>query len=1354
MDVVKKLADKKNLQDLVPLNALSDARFAELARKIVIEEVRKGRYLFRTGDRDNQSLYLLDGKINLIDDHRKVIGEVEAGMDISRYPIANQQPRTLSARAVTKVVIARIDSGLLDVLLTWDQTSSTEVTEIGADNNEDWMSQMLQSEAFIRIPPAAIQRLLIKMQSLPVDAGEVVISQGEEGDYFYTIHKGRCAVTRKSADGMETKLAELANGDCFGEEALVSDARRNATITMLTDGMLMCLAKKDFVELLQKPLVKHVDHSTAGKMIEDGAVWIDVRSTGEFENVAFEDSVNIPLSDLRGEMPELVYNAKYIICCDTGRRSVSAAFILSHKGFEVYVLDGGMNALSRQEGRQDSAATAGASDQAGAASAAEVIDFNARQEAAAEEHAGPAEVAETGTDDAQLQELAVLRDEVEILRQQLNSRQETEQQLVDSNGQIDTLQEQKDLLREQYAGLQEEHDKQVQQLVEQLEAAKEQLTGLQAQTEAVDLEKQRQLGQFEREQEDWQLQIGELEQQLAGLREQYEVAVAERAELSEWQEKHHQLQEILDAVQEEKQGLDALLNEQQQSRSNDQQQLQDTNAQLDRTRDELLDLQQKVNTLQAENRQLEVSRDEQQEVLGNNHTDRQAAEQQLQESVASVEAMRMTATEQENILNAAHQEAEVLKQQLDAVQQELLSAREQSQTAAQDHEASLQQAYDDLKRENDTEKDMQGQISRLRKKLEQSATDLQQAREDTREQVAQVKEELRAERKARTDERADLAARQKELKEQLVAITSTHEELLSRQEGALAQAQDAGRDEERARLKDMLDNQAQAEAQLETLQAELEHAHEQADLAVSQEHERNVADIALAREQKAEAETVVAEQETRLQELTAERDAAVTEQQSILEQLNSLRAEVEVARGLIGDYGKGAVEDPVNLRAELEDLRRNMDIAMRVRSEAEVARDRALAERDALQHQLDETGTDGMPLQIPSLDEQPDNNAVEAATAWVVDCPVMSEAAGVAAGASGEFTYHSEPDSLANRLRAWLGKVAGLAGVAVAAFGFWYMLNNGSPMIADSGPVAVEVSEPVAAEAEAGNNSETTEAVVTPQPQPVVVAPEPEPPAVVQPKVVEKPGITPVVAGRTFSDAMQDGGRGPAMVSLPAAAYMMGSSDASPNFAERPQHRVDLPAFAISKHEVSFAEYDRFARATGRRLPYDEGWGRADRPVINVSWKDATAYVAWLSKQTGHNYRLPSEAQWEFAARAGSETPHWWPRSAAEIPANCFDCGHATDGKTTVPVGNFTANGFGLLDTAGNVQEWTQDCHHRSYKGAPSDGSAWQSADCSQRVVRGGAYTSPLASLRGTKRAQLNQGARLDNLGFRVVRSN
>ena len=424
----KAIIDKKLLQELVPLNALSPERFREVSEKIIIEEVLAGRYLFRKGDKDNQSIFLLEGKINLIDGSRKVTSEVEAGTDMSRYAIANQQPRPLSARAVKKCIIARIDSGLLDVFLTWDQSSSAEVVEIGADDNQDWMTRILQTEAFIKIPPAMIQSLLIKMQSYPVKAGDVVIRQGDPGDYFYTIHEGRCVVTRKDSPDAEAQfLAELDSGTSFGEDALVSDAKRNATVTMLTNGLLMRLAKEDFIELLKNQLVKRVDYKQAAAMVDENAVWVDVRTADEYENGAFEDSVNMPLSDLRDEMSELVFNTKYIICCDTGRRSESAGFLLSHKGFDVYVLEGGIpgpapEAVPAEMPVTDKPADAEVDTDSGSQSAADMT--------------GAEGEAVSGGSAAQNEELASLRADNEKLLAEIKENQSTEAHMTEQIEQL------------------------------------------------------------------------------------------------------------------------------------------------------------------------------------------------------------------------------------------------------------------------------------------------------------------------------------------------------------------------------------------------------------------------------------------------------------------------------------------------------------------------------------------------------------------------------------------------------------------------------------------------------------------------------------------------------------------------------------------------------------------------------------------------------------------------------------------------------------------------------------------------------------------------------------------------------
>jgi CRP-like cAMP-binding protein/rhodanese-related sulfurtransferase len=340
----KKFSGQEILRDLIPLNALTDDRYREVTASLTVQDIGAGSYLFGEGDRDNRSLYLLDGVVNFIDANGKVTGVVSAGTDPARYPLANQQPRITTARAATKSVIAAIDSTLLDVMLTLDQTAGTGSVDISANSGEDWMSRMLQSEAFSRMPPADIQRLIQSLQAVNVYAGDTVIRQGDEGDYFYIIREGSCSVTRlASGEGWDVPLAELGPGDCFGEDALVSDGTRNATVTMLTDGRLMRLSKQKFVDILKKPLVHYVDYEVAVSAATSGNILMDVRTPDEHANHALGNSINLPLATIREGMKKLDATKKYVLYCDTGRRSAAAAFLLGQRGFEVSVLDGGLN---------------------------------------------------------------------------------------------------------------------------------------------------------------------------------------------------------------------------------------------------------------------------------------------------------------------------------------------------------------------------------------------------------------------------------------------------------------------------------------------------------------------------------------------------------------------------------------------------------------------------------------------------------------------------------------------------------------------------------------------------------------------------------------------------------------------------------------------------------------------------------------------------------------------------------------------------------------------------------------------------------------------------------------------------
>jgi formylglycine-generating enzyme required for sulfatase activity len=213
----------------------------------------------------------------------------------------------------------------------------------------------------------------------------------------------------------------------------------------------------------------------------------------------------------------------------------------------------------------------------------------------------------------------------------------------------------------------------------------------------------------------------------------------------------------------------------------------------------------------------------------------------------------------------------------------------------------------------------------------------------------------------------------------------------------------------------------------------------------------------------------------------------------------------------------------------------------------------------------------------------------------------------------------------------------------------------------------------------------------------------------------------------------------------------MGSNPLAVDADEKPARVVKVQPFAIGMYEVTVADYERFARAAGRRMPAGGGANKPAVPVTSVTWEDALAYTQWLSNQTGKAYRLPTEAQWEYAARAGTDTPYWWGRETIGH-AHCFGCESGFDPRQPTRIGSFKANAFGLFDTAGNVAEWVHDCYHPSYEGAPADGAVWEGGDCSLRVVRGGSFANASKSIRSAKRDKLRGNTSSDAVGFRVAR--
>ena len=243
--------------------------------------------------------------------------------------------------------------------------------------------------------------------------------------------------------------------------------------------------------------------------------------------------------------------------------------------------------------------------------------------------------------------------------------------------------------------------------------------------------------------------------------------------------------------------------------------------------------------------------------------------------------------------------------------------------------------------------------------------------------------------------------------------------------------------------------------------------------------------------------------------------------------------------------------------------------------------------------------------------------------------------------------------------------------------------------------------------------------------------------------------------GDLFRDKLKEGGKGPEMIVLAAGNFTMGSpgTESGRREDEGPQRRVTISQpFALSNHEITFREYDSFAKATGRKLPYDSGWGRGNRPVIYVSWEDATAYARWLSEQSGQQYQLPTEAEWEYAARAGSTTAVSFGDDLSRLGEYAWFIDNSE--KKTHPVGKKKPNNWGLYDMHGNVYEWVQDDWHGNYEGAPTDGSAWiDEPRGAERVFRGGGQNGDAWNCRSAIRVNGGPGDRRGSLGFRLARS-
>jgi len=332
-----------------PLDSLTSDNLREISQKLKMLEIPKGDNIFIQGDSKDDHIYLFKGTVNLREGN-ELSKEIKAGTDDARAALAHIIPRNYSAIAKDHVTVFTVDSDLLDMMLTWDQNSSVQVEDLSG-NEEDWMTKLISSESFRRIPPANIQAIFTSLEDIEVNPGDAVIKQDDPGDYYYIIKSGRCMVTRKMpGQENEIKLAELSSGQSFGEEALISDAKRNATVVMLTKGVLSRLSKEQFLELLTEPMMEKLDFASAKERVEAGdARWLDVRLPAEHDSAHLKGCLHFPLIFLRMKLKELDAATNYIVYCDTGRRSSSAAYIMGENGFNTSVLKNGLKEVAAEE---------------------------------------------------------------------------------------------------------------------------------------------------------------------------------------------------------------------------------------------------------------------------------------------------------------------------------------------------------------------------------------------------------------------------------------------------------------------------------------------------------------------------------------------------------------------------------------------------------------------------------------------------------------------------------------------------------------------------------------------------------------------------------------------------------------------------------------------------------------------------------------------------------------------------------------------------------------------------------------------------------------------------------------------
>lgn len=335
--------EAKMIRQFMPLSRMPLSRFNEMCQDFDIEELAAGECLFKQGDAEKKFYYLVSGCVSLETEEFKV-ESIVSDSECAKFPLAHQIPRKIDAYAASAIKFLRVDIDMLNLEDSVDERENSPSVFIEEqDGNDDWMTMLLKSPIFRALPPANLQRIIMRLEAVVYQPGEVIINQGDKGDYYYLIKSGRCLITRKpNPAAKEIKLGILKNQDTFGEDALLSDNPRNVTIRAATEVSLLRLNKEDFIDQIRTPSLKFIDIEQAKTELTKGAILLDVRTPDEFQRSRLDQSINIPFFSLRMHLKTLDKKKSIIVVCENGQTSEAAAFLLLRHKFDAYILKGGI----------------------------------------------------------------------------------------------------------------------------------------------------------------------------------------------------------------------------------------------------------------------------------------------------------------------------------------------------------------------------------------------------------------------------------------------------------------------------------------------------------------------------------------------------------------------------------------------------------------------------------------------------------------------------------------------------------------------------------------------------------------------------------------------------------------------------------------------------------------------------------------------------------------------------------------------------------------------------------------------------------------------------------------------------